>query len=145
MSTEKPETEPLAPGERNCRPLWLDFARLAALVAYGRDQRRLPAQPRTANHLIMHLREECELDDRQIARVLLTTSVIFAQIFEQAGPQWDANACANLLAISGQQLWDADNRLTGRRLRRMFAPLGLGLGHRTDHDEDDEQEADVDA
>lgn len=144
QTSEKPDTgQP--DGARDCRPLWLDFDKLAALVAEG-EHKRGPFQAglRTVEHAILHLREESELTDREIARVLLTANFVLSEIVHEMGPKWNAIACVNWLALCGQRLWQADERPTGRRLRRMFAPLGLGHGHRTSHGQDDETEdADV--
>lgn len=138
QTPEKPEGA-LQDSPRECRPLWLDFEKLAALVAEGEDKRGpLPAGMRAVEHAVIHLREECELTDREIARVLLTASVLLGELERDLGPKWNAIACVNWLALSGQRLWEADERPTGRRLRRLIAPLGVGLGHRTNHGQDDE-------
>lgn len=137
QTPEKPECA-LPNSPRECRPLWLDFEKLAALLSDGADQRGVPPRLRTVEHAVTHLREETELTDREIARVLLTMSILLGELVRDLGPKWDATATANWLGLCGRQLWEADERPTGRRLRRLMAPLGVGLGHRTNHGQDDE-------
>ncbi|MBS2962613.1 hypothetical protein KGA66_06110 [Actinocrinis puniceicyclus] len=133
QTPENPDTgRPDGPGD--CRPLHLDFDRLAAFISEGADKLGpIPAHLRTVEHAITHLRDETGLSDKQLARVLLTAHYVLTGIVRDIGPKWTTVACANWLGLCGQRLWDAEDRLP---LRTRLAN-GLGLGHRTDHGQDD--------
>lgn len=97
--------------DETCAPFRIDFDRLAGQVAENETVKERTANGRklaSVEHTIHHLREETHLEDRQIAKVLLTTSVLFMDLMK-IDRQWNPIFFANLLALCGQQLWHDDH------------------------------------
>lgn len=123
--TAQPPTPPTAPASQtpirgpahgpvdedndgDCKPMDLDFARIAAIVTEERLNRGGPRTLRTVEHGIAHLREETGLGDRQIARVLMTAACLLGDLVERGGPKWDGIVTTNWLSSAGARLWDED-------------------------------------
>lgn len=108
MSEPRTDQEP-------CAPLRLDFDRLAADVTGSNPAKSARitgrARLRIVEHAIGHLREETGLDDRQIAKVMLTASVVLSDMVAHIA-NLTTIGCANWLALCGERLWREDGAST---------------------------------
>lgn len=123
--TDQPPTPPNAPAPQtpppmpahgpvdeendgDCKPMNLDFDRIAAIVTGERLSHGGPRTLRTVEHGISHLREETGLGDRQIARVLMTAACLLGDLVQRGGPKWDGIVTTNWLSSCAARLWDED-------------------------------------
>lgn len=109
-STDQPTPDHEAADEHDgdCKPMNLDFDRIAAIVTEERLRRGGPNTLRTVEHGISHLREETGLGDRQIARVLMTAACLLGDLVQRGGPKWNGIVTTNWLSSCAARLWDED-------------------------------------
>lgn len=110
--TEQPTNTPphRSDEDQPCKPLHLDFERIAATVTAKHAERGTPRTLRTVEHAIGHLREETGLGDKQIARVLIAAACLLGELVTEAGPRWNGIVTTNWLSTTGAHLWNHDEQ-----------------------------------